>query len=64
MEKLPDQEALIDSNIAEYTDAIGLDEDSFTYGGKRRTKRKSIRKSIRKRINEHFGKILSDPVKL
>ena len=49
MEKLPDQEALIDSNIAEYTDAIGLDEDSFTYGGKRKTKRKSIRKSIRKR---------------
>jgi len=48
MEKLPDQEALIDSNIAEYTDAIGLDEDSFTYGGKRRTK-KSIRKRRTKR---------------
>ena len=49
MEKLPDQAALIDSNIAEYTDAIGLDEDSFTYGGKRRTKRKSIRKKTTKR---------------
>jgi hypothetical protein len=52
IEKLPDQEALIDSNIAEYTDAIGLDEDSFTYGGKRRTikrTRKSIRKCIRKK---------------
>jgi surface protein len=49
MEKLPDQAELIDSNIAEYTDAIGLDEDSFTYGGKRRTKRKSIRKKTTKR---------------
>ena len=55
MEKLPDQEALIDSNIAEYTDAIGLDEDSFTYGGKRRTikrtrkRARKSRKSIRKK---------------
>jgi len=49
MEKLPDQEALIDSNIAEYTDAIGLDEDSFTYGGKRRTKKSIRKKSIKKK---------------
>ena len=55
LEKLPDQEELIDSNIAEYTDAIGLDEDSFTYGGKRRTikrtrkRARKSRKSIRKK---------------
>jgi len=56
MEKLPDQAALIDSNIAEYTDAIGLDEDSFTYGGKRRTIKRTRKKARKKRTKSKTRK--------
>ena len=61
LEKFPNENDLIETTIQEYDKNVGFDADSFTYGGKRRTKtknnskkriKKSIRKSIRKSIKK------------
>ena len=53
LEKLPGKGELINSKIEEYTDenAIGLNEESFTYGGRRRKtrRRKTRRRKTRRR---------------
>ena len=56
LEKMPGQEEIINSNVAEYTDAIGLDEDSFTYGGKRRHTRKTRKRRKKTRYTRNKRK--------
>ena len=56
LEKMPGEEEIINSNVAEYTDAIGLDEDSFTYGGKRRHTRKTRKRRKKTRYTRNKRK--------
>jgi Leucine-rich repeat (LRR) protein len=43
LNEYPEEHKLIDHLIIEYKHAIGFDEDSFTYGGRRRSNKKSKR---------------------
>jgi surface protein len=52
LEKLPNETVLIDKKIVEYADAIGYDEDSFTYGGKKTKKAKNKKTKKTKKIKK------------
>jgi len=52
LEKLPNETELIDKKIVEYADAIGYDEDSFMYGGKKTKKPKNKKTKKIKKIKK------------
>ena len=52
MSLLPESSALIDAKIKEIEDAIGFDEDSFSYGGGRRRKTKGRKPNKKRKSNK------------